>query len=110
MKELKKAIPMLIVLIYFMVGMILILMPSMVSAKLSDDTLEEVENLRWKHYYYYKGELACLISIKGDNILRISDNTITWSSSFLRMWVEDGIFYVETQDGKWFIEMEKVKE
>lgn len=54
----KKLIPILIILIYFIVGSILILMPSLVSAKLSDEVLRDVEDLRMKHYGI--GSLICV--------------------------------------------------
>jgi len=47
----KKLIPILIIIMYLMVGSILILTSSLVvSAKLSDETLEIIEDLRMKHY------------------------------------------------------------
>jgi hypothetical protein len=44
-----------------------------------------------------------------ENVL-FFDSAIEWNRDFLSIWVEDGKLFVETQDGKWFIEMEKVKE
>lgn len=97
MKELRKAMPVLVVLIYFMIGMILILMPSMVSAELSDDTLEEVDKLRFKHYPF--------ISIDDCKYYDSHIQHEWWSVTF-----EDGKLFINTQDGKWFIEMKKIKE
>ena len=74
------------------VFLILIVIVSFALADLSDEGKKIVDDLRWKHYPVF-----------------IYDGTIEWNRDFLRMWVEDGIFYVETQDGKWFIEMEKVE-
>ena len=71
-------------------------------AKLSDETLKDVNDLRWKHYGYVS--LDCI------GYLSIADNDIHWTADFLSIWVKDGKLFVETQDGKWFIEMEKIEE
>ena len=69
-------------------------------AKLSDDTLEIIEDLRIKHYGY-SGYLS----------LMDSDISIEWASYYSwTMYFEDGKLFVETQDSKWFIEMEKIEE
>ena len=73
---------------------ILLILSSLVFAKLSDETLEEVEKLRWKHYPIYAYELS---------------DEWTWTQSYPCISWEDGILYVETQDGKWYIEMKKIE-
>lgn len=74
----------------------LLMISLLVYAKLSDETLKEVEKLRWKH------ELFNSIG---------SDIDINWESYYSwTMYFEDEKLFVETQDGKWFIEMEKVEE
>lgn len=83
----KKLIIVILLMLFFVI---------MVSAELSDETLEMVDNLWWEHY--------------GD---QIADNVLIfdpfdhwgWTMSF-----DDGKLIIETQDGKWFIEMEKVEE
>lgn len=89
-----------------MAGVILLVTLLMISllvyAKLSDETLKIVDDLRWKH--------SGLICIDDDNILFFNDGQIEWTRDFFSMWVEDDILYVKTQDGKWFIEMEKLEE
>ena len=94
----KKLLIIIIITIYT-----LLILAGLIFANLSDETLEIVDDLRWKHSF---GTLIC------DNIagVLISDGQIEWTQNFLSMWVEDGIFYVETQDGKWFVEMEKIEE
>lgn len=89
----------------FKIILILVLLFSMsVFAKLSDETLEEVRKLSYKHYGYYKGDLV------STDILSVANDSIEWTRDFLSIWVEDGKLFIETQDGKWFIEMEKVEE
>jgi hypothetical protein len=75
------------------------------TAKLSDETLKTVEELRWKHYNDVI-DLNC-IGVYSE----VSNNIewIEWNRDFLSIWVEDGKLFVETQDGKWFIEMEKIE-
>ena len=71
---------------------------------LSDDTLKIVEVLRWKHY----GHGVCLYSIDVNDIVLVNDGDFDyewWSFYF-----EDGNLFVNTQDGKWVIEMKKVLE
>jgi hypothetical protein len=48
------------------------------------------------------------ISIDTDNTL-FFDSAIEWNRDFLIIWVEDGKLFVETQDGKWYIEMKEIK-
>jgi len=79
---------------------ILIMLSSLVFAKLSDEVLREVEKLRWKHY----GN----VSLNCTDETLIYNGNIEWNRDFLNIWVEDGKLFIETQDGKWFIEMEKV--
>lgn len=71
-------------------------------AKLSDETLEEVNDLRWKHYGYG--------SITLDYTLFLNADTLEWTRDFLSIKVEGDRLIIETQDGKWFIEMEKIEE
>lgn len=41
-------------------------------------------------------------------VYSVASNSIEWLyPDFLSMWVEDDKLFVETQDGKWFIEMER---
>ena len=70
-------------------------------AKLSDDTLEEVEKLRWKHYGYKK--LGC-----ADCVLVWAGSDIEWTRIFLSISVEGDKLIIETQDGKWYIEMKEM--
>lgn len=67
-----------------------------VQAKLSDDTKELVDDLRWKHYGH---------SIT-DNILTF-DPLDHWSYSIN---FDNGRLTIETQDGTWFIEMRRKEE
>lgn len=66
-------------------------------AELNDETLKLVNNLRWKHG-------------RGYNTLTMSDTT-DWD--FIYDWTtisfddELGILYVETNNGKWYIEMKE---
>ena len=83
MKELRKAMPAIIILILFVVGTMLILMPSMVAAKLSDETLEEVDKLWWKHHG---------LSVTGNVLFIDTDFVYEWWNIYF----DDGILYVET--------------
>jgi len=82
----------------FIIIIILVLCSVIVSAKLNEETLKSVEALRLKQ---------CLDSgtlFYSD----ISDANFVyewWSMTF-----KDGKLFVETQDGKWFIEMKEVEE
>ena len=87
----------LLVLLLATVSIVLITLIG--ESKLSDETLETVEDLRWKHY-----------GIRTDYVRFYDAGAIQWNRDFLSIWVEDGKLFVETQDGKWFIEMEKIKE
>ena len=71
-------------------------------AELSDETLEEVRKLSYKHYGWYKGDLI------STGVPFVANDSIKWTRDFLSIWVKDGKLFVETQDGTWFIEMEKV--
>jgi len=65
---------------------------------LSDETQGLVEDLRRKHYpFFYTGDT-----------LYFTD--ITWTSDFLSIKVEGNELIIETQDGKWFIEMQRKEE
>ena len=74
-------------------------------AKLSDETLKTVEELRWKHYGYWGLFITdinnCLVSTTNSNIEWIEYDY--WTMTF-----EDGKLFIETQDGKWFIELKEV--
>ena len=87
---------------FLIIIMILSILSSLAFAKLSDETQELVEDLRWKHYGY--GSLTCL-----DCVSFVNDTAISWSGYTWSFWFKDGKLFVETQDGKWFIKMEKVK-
>ena len=75
-------------------------------SKLSDETLKIVETLRNKHYFNGMDitELLC-----SDDHL-VASQSIEWNLDFLSLWVENGKLFIETQDGKWFIEMKEIKE
>jgi len=81
---------------------ILLILTSFVYAKLSDETLKTVDDLRWKHYGYG----FCLDDISGTVFINDSNLNYEWWNFYF----EDGKLFVETQDGKWFIEMEKIEE
>ena len=65
-------------------------------AKLSDDTLKEVEKLRWKNYIYSTA-----------NGVISYDPLIHWEYSIN---FDNGRLTIETQDGTWFIEMQRKEE
>ena len=88
----------------FIIIIILIILTSLVYAKLSDETLKTVETLRFKQYC-----LTVSIDLNFIGIYNSTSNTIEWNRDFLSIWVEDGKLFVETQDGKWYIEMKKTK-
>lgn len=87
---------------------ILIILSSLVFAKLSDDTLEEVEKLRMKHYHYYKDELFYLEDISDTDYISVTNGDFEYE--WQNIWFEDGKLIVSTNKGKWFIEMEKMTE
>ena len=68
-------------------------------AKLSDDTLKEVEKLRWKHYG---------LSLTDCDVVVLYYSDIEWTRGFLSIEVEGNRLIVETQDGKWYIEMKEM--
>ena len=70
----------------------------MVNADLSNETKDIVENLRLKN-----GWVAPLKFTSGTLIINM-DNYIY---DFMTISFKDDKLFVETQDGKWFIEMEK---
>jgi len=81
----------------FIIIIILVLCSVIVSAKLNEETLKSVEALRLKQY------LHSVTLFYSD----ISDTNFVyeyWSMTF-----EDGKLFVETQDGKWYIEMKEIK-
>ena len=69
-------------------------------AGLSNETEELVNDLRWKH--------SGFITTETQNIIEYDSNIVYewWSMTFDD---ETGILYVETQDGKWFVEMKAVE-
>ena len=81
----------------FIIIIILLLFSVMVSAKLNNETLKSVEELRLKQ---------CLDSatLFYSDISDINFIYEWWSMTF-----ENGKLFVETQDGKWFIEMKEIK-
>ena len=91
-------------LLVITVLLILLILSSLVFAKLSDETLELVNDLRWKHYGYGTLDITGVLSMSDAEYI---ETQIEWTRDFFSMWIEDGILYVETQDGKWSIEMEK---
>lgn len=65
-------------------------------AKLSDETLEIVEDLRWKHYPFASGFTQPDIE--------------WWAQQYPYIKFEDGILYIVDENVTWFVEMEKVIE
>ena len=61
---------------------------------LSDETKELVEDLRWKHY--------------GSGTFYMSDFVYDWLN--VSFDDENGILYVETNNGMWFIQMQRKEE
>ena len=86
----------------FIIIIILVLYSVIVSAKLSDETLKEVEKLKTKYH------ISCL-DITGSEHLYYTNSEANFVYEYTYFWFEDGKFFVETQDGKWYIEMKKVK-
>ena len=86
---------------FLIVVTVLVILSSLAFAKLSDEVLENVERLRAKHYGY-----RCFSDTKSD----IKWSGIEWTSDFLTIEVEGDKLIIETQDGEWYIEMEKVTE
>lgn len=77
---------------------IVLLISVIVSASLSDETLKEVEKLESER--------------KNTNELLVANFVLcdpARSDEFLKIWVNNGKFFVETQDGKWFIGMKKIE-
>ena len=70
-----------------------------VQARLSDETKEIVDDLRWKHYGYAT--------------LYATDDTIFYDPieyEWMSMTFDNGILYIETQDSTWYIEMQRKEE
>ena len=88
---------------FLLIIIILLLFSVMVSAKLSDETLKTVEDLRWKDYWYGNSltPIDCNIDIFIDD---------SFIYEFQNWSFKDGKLFVETHDGKWFIEMKKIEE
>ena len=78
---------------------------SMPSGALSDETKEIVNNLRWKHYGH--GDLSDITW----GICE-TDRTFVWNPDWETIMFDDetGILYCETPKGKWYIKMKEVKE
>ena len=74
---------------------------TIIGMTMSDETSQTVNDLRWKHYGY--GELICLDSTDYMSVTS-SGFDYEWTSIYFK----DGKLFVETQDGKWFIEMEYI--
>ena len=72
-----------------------------VQAKLSNETKELVDDLRIKHYGYS----ALFYIPKDSDLLMDWTDYYSWTMTF-----ENGTLYIETQDGKWFIEMKRKEE
>ena len=66
-------------------------------AELSNEVKADIENLRMKHY-----EIGTFIYANEDTKY-YRPQEYKWTSIYF----EDGILYIETQDGKWFIEMKR---
>ena len=77
----------------------LLMISLLVYAKLSDETLKEVERLKWKHSF---GTLIACDTMT----ISSSDLEYDWQS----IWFEDGKLIVSTNKGKWFVEMTKMEE
>ena len=80
-------------------------------AKLSDETLKTVDGLRWKHYGCGTIDITDVsewISIGTCGTASTIDSNFDYK--WWNFYFEDGKLFVETQDGKWFIEMEKIEE
>ena len=103
-------VPLLFIVIAIILIVLMLLLPkepqvdtaigvqNIYASGLSDETQELVDDLRWKHYGY---------------VTLYSDSTITIDYTDYYQWTmyfEDGKLFMETLDGKWFIEMEKMKE
>jgi len=82
-------------------GLIGLAILSVVNASgISDEAKGLVDDLRWKHY-----GCSSLICTKGDIIYYDPIEYTYLSISF-----EDGVLYVETNNGTWFIEMQRKEE
>jgi len=76
-------------------------------AKLNDETLETIENLKEKNY----GLVKWLDWDDSDSYIVYDEETNNLIPlRRTKLWFEDGKLFVETKDGKWVIEMEKVEE
>lgn len=84
---------------------ILIILSSLVFAKLSDEALKDIEKLRMKHYGYTKDDISCLDSTDYMSVTS-ADFEYEWQS----IWFEDGKLIVSTNKGKWYIEMKRMTE
>ena len=84
----------------FIIIIILLMFTLNVGAKLSKETQDIVERLKLKY------ELSLYLTDK--NMLAF-ESAVEWTYDFLSIWVKDGKLFVETQDGKWYIEMKEIK-
>lgn len=83
--------------------MILVMLSSLVFAKLSDEVLEDAERLRAKHYGYRR-----FSDVRSD--IKWIPSDMKWIPH-INIWFEDSKLFVETQDGnKWYTEMTKIIE
>ena len=98
----------------FIIIMAILLLTTIAMAKLSDETLEEVNKLCEKHYGHPCILWNLLPDITDMDYIQVYDEDqidmvwLPYTDSF-NITFEDGKLIIETQDGKWFIEMEKVK-
>ena len=85
--------------------LVFVVLFSIPSGALSDDTLIEVNKLCKKHYGHPCYLWCTDITASTDYISVTSDDFVYewWSFYF-----EDGKLFVETQDGKWYIKMKEV--
>ena len=90
--------------------LVFVVLFSIPSGALSDETKEIVNNLRWKHYghpcYLWWDNITFGTTNIGTSNVLINDSNLDyewWSFYF-----EDGKLFVETQDGKWYIKMKEV--
>jgi len=81
--------------------LVFVVLFSIPSGALSDETQEQVEDLRMKHY----GLTSGFLYVTDDTLFYRPQEYEWWSVTF-----DDGILYVETQDGTWFIEMQRKEE
>lgn len=100
---------MLILCIILLIFLILSNLPgNNAYGSLNEDTRRDVEKLRWKHYGYERSLHS--IDINNGAIGNVFINDSNFDYEWWSFYFEDGKFYVENQDGKWFIKMVKIDE